>query len=151
SYARLATLGVSARDVFAALQRQNAVTGAGSIDTSGPQIFIRLDGALDDLQKIRDTPIVGGGRVLKLSEIAEVERGYEDPPTFLTRHNGNPALYLDVVMQERWNGLKLGDALRDAEKTLDTDLPAGVSLTKITDQTDNIQEAVGEFMLKFVM
>ena len=151
SYARLATLGVSARDVFAALQRQNAVTRAGSIDTSGPQIFIRLDGALDDLQKIRDTPIVAGGRVLKLSDIAEVERGYEDPPTFLTRHNGKAALFLDVVMQELWNGLKLGEALRDAEKTLGADLPAGVSLTKITDQTDNIQEAVGEFMLKFVV
>lgn len=92
SYARLATLGVSPQDVFAALQRQNAVTAGGSIDTSGPQVFIRLDGAFDDLQKIRDTPIVAGGRILKLSDIAEVDRGYEEPPTFLTRHNGGPAL-----------------------------------------------------------
>ena len=35
SYARLATLGVGARDIFEALQRQNAVTPAGSIDTNG--------------------------------------------------------------------------------------------------------------------
>ncbi len=60
---------MSARDVFAALQRQNAVTPAGSIDTDGPQVFVRLDGALDDLQKIRDTPIVAGGRMLKLSDV----------------------------------------------------------------------------------
>ena len=53
SYAKLATLGVSAQDIVAALQRQNAVTPAGSIDTKGPQVFIRLDGAYDDLQKIR--------------------------------------------------------------------------------------------------
>ena len=59
----LATLGVTAQDIFAALQRQNAVTPAGSIDTKGPQVFIRLDGAYDDLQKIADTPIVArGGR-----------------------------------------------------------------------------------------
>ena len=47
SYARLATLGVSPRDVFAALNNRNALTPAGSVETSGPQIFMRLDGALD--------------------------------------------------------------------------------------------------------
>jgi multidrug efflux pump subunit AcrB len=149
SYARLANLGVSPSDVFAALQRQNAVTAGGSIDTDGPQVFIRLDGALDDLQKIRDTPIVAGTRILKLSDIAQVERGYEDPPTYLIHHNGQPALILNVVMQDNWNGLTLGHALDAAEKTLGADLPVGVTLTKITDQAVNIKEAVGEFMLKF--
>jgi multidrug efflux pump subunit AcrB len=60
SYARLTNLGVAPQDVFAALAKQNAVTPGGSIDTSGPQVFMRLDGELDDLQKIRDTPIVSG-------------------------------------------------------------------------------------------
>ena len=55
SYERLATLGVSARDVFDALVRENAVTPSGSIDTKAQQVYIRLDGAFDDLQKIRDT------------------------------------------------------------------------------------------------
>src|SRR5947207_8772670 len=58
SYPRLVTLGVSARDILAALQHQNAVAPAGSLDTKGPRMFVRLDGAYDDLQKIADTPIV---------------------------------------------------------------------------------------------
>src|SRR5207247_6487391 len=45
SYERLATLGVSARDVFDALVRENAVTPSGSIDTKAQQVYIRLDGA----------------------------------------------------------------------------------------------------------
>ena len=100
SYERLATLGVSARDVFDALVRENAVTPSGSIDTKGQQVYIRLDGAFDDLQKIRDTTVVSGGRTLKLSDIANVKRGYEDPATFLIRHNGQPALLLSIVMKE---------------------------------------------------
>ena len=80
SYAKLATLGVSAQDIVAALQRQNTVTPAGSIDTQGPQVFIRVEGAYDSVQAIADTPIVAAGRTLKLSDIAEVRRGYEDPP-----------------------------------------------------------------------
>jgi multidrug efflux pump subunit AcrB len=149
SYARLANLGVSPTDIFGALQRQNAVTPAGSIDTNGPQVFMRLDGAYKDLQKIRDTPIAAGGRTFRLADIAEVKRGYEDPATFLIRHNGEPALVLGVVMQDGWNGLDLGRALNAEEKQLARTLPLGVRFTKVVDQAVNIQEAVGEFMLKF--
>ena len=149
SYAQLATLGVSPRDVFDALQRQNVVTPSGSIDTNGPQVFVRLDGAFDDLQKIADTPIVADGRTLKLSDIAEVKRGYEDPPTYLIRHEGDPAMELSVVMQDGWNGLELGKSLDAEKKKIATVLPVGLAFTKISDQAVNISEAVDEFMLKF--
>lgn len=92
SHDRLATLGVNPQDVFAALNTQNALAAAGSVETKGPQVFIRLDGAFDELQKIRDTPVVSQGRTLKLSDIATVRRGYEDPATFMVRNGGQPAL-----------------------------------------------------------
>lgn len=149
SYERLATLGVSARDVFDALVRENAVTPSGSIDTNAQQVYIRLDGALDDLQKIRDTTVVSGGRTLKLSDIADVKRGYEDPATFLIRHNGQPALLLSIVMKEGWNGLDLGKALVAEQTKISAELPAGISFSKVTDQAVDIREAVDEFMLKF--
>src|SRR6266481_5501749 len=151
SYARIATLGVNARDIFDALVRQNAVTPAGSIDTQNQQVFVRLDGAFDGLQKIRDTPITAGGRTLKLSEIADVERGYEDPATFLARHNGEPAMMLDVVMKERFNGLDLGRALQVEQKRLQANLPAGISIAKVMDQSVIVKEAVDEFQLKFLV
>jgi multidrug efflux pump subunit AcrB len=149
SYARLATLGVSPTDVFAALNGQNALTPAGSVETRGPEVFIRLDGAFDQLQKIRDTPVVAQGRTLKLSDIATVTRGYEDPATFMIRNNGEPALLLGIVMQDGWNGLDLGRALDGEIKTINADLPTGMSLSKVTDQAVNIHAAVDEFMLKF--
>ena len=149
SYARLANLGVSPQDVFAALAKQNAITPAGSIDTSGPQVYLRLDGTFDDLQKIRDTPIVSNGRSLRLSDIATVERGYEDPPNFFVRNAGDPALVLNVVMRDGWNGLTLGRALDAEEGALNADLPAGVQLTKVINQAAVIRDAIDEFMFKF--
>lgn len=149
SHDRLATLGVSPQDVFAALNGQNALTPAGSVETRGPEIFIRVDGAFDKLQKIRDTPIVAQGRTLKLSDIATVERGYEDPSTFLIRNNGEPALLLGIVMRDGWNGLDLGKALDHEVGAINTGLPLGMSLTKVTDQSVNISSAVDEFMVKF--
>ena len=151
SYAKLATLGISAQDIVTALQRQNTVTPAGSVDTKGPRVFIRVDGAYDGVQAIADTPIVAGGRTLKLSDIADVRRGYEDPPSFVIRHQGEPSLMLAAVMQDGWNGLALGKALEDRTATIGRTLPLGMSLEKVTDQAVNISSSIDEFMMKFAM
>jgi multidrug efflux pump subunit AcrB len=149
SHERLATLGISPQEVFAALNSQNALTPAGSVGTKGPEVFIRLDGAFNELQKIRDTPIVAQGRTLKLSDIATVKRGYEDPATIMIRNGGEPALLLGIVMRDGWNGLDLGKALEGEIKAINAEQPLGMSLTKVTDQAVNISSAVDEFMVKF--
>lgn len=149
SHDRLATLGISPQDIFAALNNQNMLTPAGSIDSLGPQVFIRLDGAFDKLEKIRETPIVAQGRTLKLSDVATVERGYEDPATFVVRNQGEPALLLGIVMREGWNGLELGKALDKEAASINADMPLGMTFTKVTDQSVNISSAVDEFMIKF--
>src|ERR1044071_7261559 len=118
SYDRLATLGVSPRDILAALH-------------------------------IRNAPVAAQARTLKLADIAEVKRGYEDPATFLIRNNGEPTLLLGVVMREGWNGLDLGKALEAEANRINAEMPIGMSLSKVTDQSVNIRAAVDEFMVKF--
>jgi len=147
---RLATLGVSPRDIFSALAKQNLITPAGAIETKGQQVVVRLDGAFDDLSKIRDLPIAANGNTLRLSEIARVERGYEDPASFLIRSQNEPALLLGVVMREGWNGLDLGKALKAEIAKITDELPLGMSLTPVTDQSVNIAEAVDRFMHTFL-
>ncbi|WOB50881.1 efflux RND transporter permease subunit [Xanthomonas hydrangeae] len=149
SHERLAMLGVSPQEVFAALNAQNALNAAGSVETRGPQVFIRLDGALDSLQKIRDTPLVVQGRTLKLSDIASIKRGYEDPSTFMIRSGGEPALLLGIIMRDGWNGLELGKSLDSEVGAINAELPLGMTLSKVTDQAVNIDASVGEFMTKF--
>ena len=149
SHDRLATMGLSPQDIFNALNGQNALAAAGAIEARGAQIFIRLDGAFDELQKIRDTPLVAQGKTLTLSDVATVERGYEDPPTMLIRNQHEPALLLGVVMREGWNGLALGKALDAETAKINDSLPLGMTLTKVTDQSVNIRSSVDEFMIKF--
>ncbi|MES1974118.1 MAG: efflux RND transporter permease subunit [Pseudomonadota bacterium] len=147
---RLATLGISPRAIFDALAQQNLITPAGSIETRGPQVQVRLDGAFDDLSKIRDVPVVANGNTLRLSQIAKVERGYEDPSSFLIRSEGEPALMLSVVMREGWNGLDLGKALNAEVGKIRAELPLGMTLNTVTDQSVNIREAVDQFMHTFM-
>ena len=78
-----------------------------------------------------------------------MKRGYEDPATFLIRNNGEPTLVLGVIMREGWNGLELGKALEVEAAAINAEMPLGVSLSKVTDQSVNIRTAVDEFMVKF--
>ncbi|WP_324285404.1 efflux RND transporter permease subunit [Enterobacter ludwigii] len=149
SHDRLATLGLSPQDIFTTLNSQNALTAAGSIETRGAQIFIRLDGAFDKLQKIRDTPLIAQGKTLRLSDVATVDRGYEDPPTLQIRNQQEPTLLLGIVMREGWNGLALGKALDAETANINANMPLGMTLTKVTDQSVNIRSSVDEFMIKF--
>src|SRR5258708_8774377 len=144
-----ATLGRTPTKFLPALDRQNVVTAAGSIATKGPQVFVRLEGAYDDLQKIKDTPVAAGGRSFRLSDIADVQRGYQDPPTYLVRHNGEPVLLIGVVMRAGWNGVDLGEALDVEETKIQSELPLGVSFSQIVNQRTHIVEAFNEFMVKF--
>lgn len=146
---RLATLGIGPQDVFSALNNQNALTPAGTVETKGSSVVIRVDGGFDELEKIRNTPIVSKGRTLKLSDIANVVRGYEDPATFMIRNGSEPTVLLGIVMREGWNGLELGKSLDKEVTEINLEQPLGMSLDKVTDQAVNISASVDEFMVKF--
>ncbi|MBU2607310.1 MAG: efflux RND transporter permease subunit [Alphaproteobacteria bacterium] len=151
SYAKLATLGISAQDIATALQRRNVLSSAGSVETDGPRVFIRIDGAYDTVDEIAGTPIVANGRSLKLSDVADVRRGYEDPPSYIIRNQGEPTIMLAAVMKKGWNGLTLGKALEEKSSEIADTLPLGMTLDKVSDQAVNITHAVDEFMMKFAM
>lgn len=148
---RLATLGIGPDAILNAVTQQNQLQQSGEVQTAAQSIQLRLTGQFDDLDAIRATPIAAQGRSFRLGDIAEVKRGYEDPPTYLVRHQGAPAVMLGVVMRERYNGTKLGGALEQELRGLRAELPLGITLTQISDQARNIAEAYDEFMLKFAV
>jgi multidrug efflux pump subunit AcrB len=149
--ARLQASGISVDDVTAAVARANAVASAGVIETSGPSLRVRLDGAFTDVDAIRRLPVAAGGRVLTVGDVATVTRGYEDPASFYLRHQGEPALMLGVVMKPRWNGLDLGKALEREVQAIRGGLPVGLELSHVSDQGAVIEHAYGEFMIKFAV
>src|SRR5712691_2371027 len=114
SHAKLATLGVTPQQIFDSVARQNAVVSGGSVDTSADRINLRVTGAFSGADAIAAVPVEANGRAFRLGDIATVRRGYEDPPTFLVREGGKPALGLGVSMQDGANIITLGDNLKRA-------------------------------------
>ncbi|MFJ9451242.1 efflux RND transporter permease subunit [Herbaspirillum sp. NPDC101397] len=148
---RLATLGVKAQAIFDALNRQNDMTPSGFVETTGPRVYLRVDGAINNIEAVKAIPVAAGGRSFKLGDIADVKRGYEDPKSFLVRIQDEPSLMLAVVMKKGFNGLTLGKSLTKERDLIQASLPLGMSLTKVSDQALAIEAAIDEFMIKFVM
>ncbi|MFO1065550.1 MAG: efflux RND transporter permease subunit [Pirellulales bacterium] len=150
SHAKLATLGISPQQIFDSVNRQNNLAPAGRIDTDSDRIFIRVDGAFDAVQSIADVPVSSNGRLLRLGDIAEVKRGYKDPPDFTVAYNGRPAFALGVVMRKGGNVLALGESLNKEIEAVRAEVPAGIEIGSIAYQPAVVEESVGEFTRSFI-
>jgi len=150
SHAKLATLGITPQQVFDSIARQNAVVSGGSVDTEADRINLRVTGAFTGVDAIRSVPIEAGGQVFRLSDIATAKRGFQDPPAFLVRQDGKPALGLGVSMQDGANIIALGEDLKRAMQTIAAGLPVGIEITQIADQPHIVEHSISEFVETFV-
>src|SRR5436309_4848313 len=149
SHAKLATLGVTPQQIFDSVARQNAVVSGGSVDTSADRINVRVTGAFTGVAAIAAVPVQANGQIFRLGDVASVRRGYEDPPTFLVRVDGKPALGLGVSMQDGANIITLGENLKRAMAAITAELPVGIEITQIADQPHIVDESVSEFVKTF--
>jgi multidrug efflux pump len=142
----LAGLGIDRAAVIAAIQAQNAVAPAGTMETGDETLLLRVSGAFEselDLSKIN---IASNGRLIRLSDIAEIRRGFVDPPQPIFRINGKPGIGLAIAMREGGDILALGRNIRQTMNELTADLPIGIDATVVADQSSVVQSAIGEFM-----
>lgn len=149
--AKLSNLGITARDVFYAIDANNRLLPAGKMETAGPRLYLRMDADLSDPAQLANVPLRIGEHMLRVADIATVRRGYEEPPSYLVRSRGQDAILLGVVMHDGSNGLELGKHLTtflDAERAK---LPLGITLDVLTDQAEVIRGAVNLFQLKFLV
>ena len=150
SHAKLATLGITPQTLFDSLAKQNNVVPAGTVETSSQRVPLRVTGALDGAKAVAETPVESNGRVFRLGDIATVTHGYVDPPTFLVRQEGKPALGVGVVTAKGANILELGKDVQKATNEFMAAVPQGISVEQIADQPKVVEHAVGEFVHSFI-
>ncbi|WP_095053418.1 efflux RND transporter permease subunit [Pseudomonas sp. Irchel s3b2] len=145
SHERLAALGITPLAIAESLKSQNVMLPAGQIDTRGDRVMVRVSGQFASEEAIRNVPIAAGGRLIKLGDIATVTRGFEDPPTYTVRHNGQPVLMLGITMTSDGNIVDLGKAMDTAVANIQSELPHGVELELVADQPTTVKDAILDF------
>ncbi len=146
SNVKLATLGVPLAAVQQALREQNAVSTAGFFETPSERLQLRVSGRFDSVEQIRQFPIRVGDRTFRIGDVADVQRGFNDPPAPRMRFMGEDAIGLAVSMKDGGDILVLGKALEGEFARLAQSLPAGMELRKVSDQPAAVKAGVGEFV-----
>ncbi|SED03815.1 multidrug efflux pump [Pseudomonas saponiphila] len=146
SNVKLATLGLPLAAVQQALEEQNAVSTAGFFETPSERVQLRVSGNFQTVEQIRNFPIRVAGRTFRIGDVADVRRGFNDPPAPRMRFMGEDAIGLAVAMKEGGDILVLGKALEGEFSRLQKSLPAGMELRKVSDQPAAVKTGVGEFV-----
>ncbi len=145
SMEQLAGLGIDRSALIAALQAQNVVSPAGTIQTGDEKLLLRVTGAFESEQDLRNINFVANGRMIRLRDIAEIRRGFADPPQPLFRVNGKPSIGLGISMREGGDILALGRNIEQAMKRITADLPLGVTPILVADQPHVVDHAISDF------
>ncbi|WP_095112530.1 efflux RND transporter permease subunit [Pseudomonas sp. Irchel 3H7] len=146
SNVKLATLGLPLAAVQQTLQEQNAVSTAGFFETGSERLQLRVSGNFQTVEEIKNFPIRVGDRTFRISDVADVRRGFNDPPAPRMRFMGEDAIGLAVAMKDGGDILVLGKALEGEFSRIQKNLPAGMQLRKVSDQPAAVKTGVGEFV-----
>ena len=152
SQKRLAQLGLDFNQVIAQIGAQNAVEGAGVLNAGAENLQVRVAGQFDTVDALKRFPIratntaTGAASTLRLGDIADVRRGYSDPPAVKVLHQGKQVVALGVSMAKGGDIIALGTKLRAAVAQAQLDLPVGIALERVQDQPSAVSKSVGEFV-----
>jgi len=155
SQKRLAQLGLDFNQVLAQLGQQNAVESAGAVQTPLDILQVRVQGQFEAVEQLRAMPIRGAGygagttaagSQLRLGDIADIRRGYVDPPVVKVHHQGREVIALGVSMAKGGDIIALGKALATLSDKLGKTLPAGIRLVNLQDQPKAVASSVNEFV-----
>ena len=139
----LAGLGIDRASLIASLQAQNAVSPAGALQTGDETLALRVTGAFENEKDILDVNIASNGRLIRLRDIAEVRRGYADPPQPMFRVNGKPAIGVAIAMRDGGDILALGRNIQRTMEEITADLPIGIEPTLVADQSAGFKTPSG--------
>jgi multidrug efflux pump len=147
SQRRLSQLGLDMNQVLAQLAQQNAMEGAGTMQTPLDVVQVRVSGAFQAEEQLRAMPIRGSsGNQLRLGDIAEIKRGYLDPAGVKVRFQGQQVIALGVSMTKGGDIIALGKALKTTTARIGAALPVGISLVEVQDQPTAVAKSVNEFI-----
>lgn len=149
---QLEALQLNFDDIANALRSENLTMSGGELLTNGQRRAVRVIGEFKDAAQLREIVVKNEGqREVRLGDIAEVTFGFKEPESF-AREYGKPVVMLDVIKRGGENLLEASDKIN---AILAEDhgrvIPADLTITKTSDQSDQTRTSVDELMNHIVL
>jgi HAE1 family hydrophobic/amphiphilic exporter-1 len=150
---RVASRGLTASDVVAALREQNVQIAAGQIgqppapDGQTFQISVRAVGRLSEPAEFEDIVVKSGtgGTLVRLKDVGRVELGAEDYSTEL-QFNGKDAVGIGLTALSNANAIEVDrNALAELDRIAKR-FPPGMKYSLAFDTTDAVRESIEDVL-----
>lgn len=148
---RLAAAGVTPQAIAQALRARNVLTSAGEIEVQGKSLALAPSGDLPSVADLAAVPIVTpNSGTLPLSALGKIVQRAEDPPLSAVLFNGEPAVVLGVSMLPGLNVGDFAERLNTRLVDIEKELPVGMHLSSVTDQSIVVATQLGEVGRVFI-
>ncbi|MBE9048020.1 efflux RND transporter permease subunit [Pleurocapsales cyanobacterium LEGE 10410] len=150
--AELVAVGLSAQELAQQVSLSDAKVSAGQYRSDRSNIAIEVDSELETIERIRQIPIQNNsGQFTRLSDIAQVNRGIQLPPSNLALVSGKPAIAVGVLMK---SGLRIDQWAKEVKTEIanfEASLPQGISLDLIFDQSEYVEVRIGSLLSNLIV
>ncbi|MBE9062124.1 efflux RND transporter permease subunit [cf. Phormidesmis sp. LEGE 11477] len=147
----LAAVGLSAQQLAQQIEQSDAKVTAGQLRNPNENLAIEIDSELSSLEQIRQIPIQSNrGRFTRLGDVARVTRGVRTPATDLAFVNGKPAVAYGILMSPGQRIDRWADSMLDQIEDFRAQLPGGVSLSILLNQSEYVDARLGQLISNLV-
>ncbi|WP_027967211.1 efflux RND transporter permease subunit [Halomonas halocynthiae] len=142
----LDSYGVDFSSLFNQVTRNNQLVAAGSLDTGAGRIALKVPGVIEDIDDVLTLPVkVDGDQVVTFNDVAQLYPTFKDPDGF-ARIDGQPAMVLEVSKRTGANLIATVAAVNALLEEAADQLPDGMIITTITDQSDMVESLLSELL-----
>lgn len=154
---QMVSLGIGIDEIVDNLHNKNTILSAGAVKVGPEYITLNPTGKVDAIEDIKNLVIGshssgsdGRTNLIYLKDIANIYRGYEDPPSEMIRYNGFPAIVLGISTVQGGNVVKMGEAIEARLAEIETQIPVGIELNAISMQSDRVTESINAFIINLI-
>lgn len=148
SRSQIAELGLDLEQVAAVLGSQNVVVDAGRVRVADDYIRLSPTGDFQSVHAIGELLISSSdGRLIRLRDIADIVRAYEDVPNKTYFVNGKPGLSIGISMAGGQNVVDVGRRIDRKMQQLLPIIPIGMELVRVYDQPAEVKRSVRGFIV----
>jgi multidrug efflux pump subunit AcrB len=149
---RMSQLGIHPAQIIDKLQEKNLVADAGRAQIGPEFIAIAPTGTFASVQEFENLLIKGSdsGQAIYLRDVADVRRGYVEPPKNVLQFDGHPALGLGIAAAKGGNVVVMGEAIEARMEELAERIPLGVEFGVVSLQSKAVTIAIDGFLISLI-
>jgi multidrug efflux pump len=141
---KMASQGVTTRDVKTALDRENIELPSGKLQGNSTELIVKTAGRLSSEEDFNNLIVQNDGqRIVRFKDIGFAVIGAENEETLL-RWNGQPMVGVAISPQPGSNYLDIAKAAYKRADEIKKTLPADFKMETVLDYTTFIQDSVEE-------